>query len=146
MTMTTKEVKEYLNRAKKLEKMIANKTAEVEQWKSVATGVTAQLGNERVQSSGSQQKMADAVGRYIDIENEIKKEINALYAARKNIISMIEKLNAEEYDILHKHYIQYMEFGEIADVLDRSYSLITTIHGKALRNLIAILEKEGDVI
>ena len=62
------KAKDFLKQLKKLDAMITNKLIEREQWKSIATGSTGVSDGERVQSSGSQQKMADAVARYIDIE------------------------------------------------------------------------------
>ena len=53
--------KKYLSNVSKLDKMIANKMIEKEQWEAVAEGSTAHSEGERVQSSGNPQKMADAV-------------------------------------------------------------------------------------
>jgi DNA-directed RNA polymerase specialized sigma subunit len=113
---------------------------EREQWKSIATGITPNYGGERVQSSGSKQKMADAVSRYVDIEKEIDAAIDDLINRRNDVIAVIEQLDAVQYDILHKIYVQYLTLYEVADIYDRTYSNITTIHGKALKNVQEILE------
>ena len=113
---------------------------ECAQWRSIATGTTAQMGGERVQSSGSQQKMADAVDRYVDIENEIDKFIDKLVDKKKDVISVIEHLNATEYDILHKVYVQYFTLDEVAEMYEKTYSWATTVHGRALRNVQKILD------
>lgn len=132
--------KEFLKQLKKLDKLIENKLAEKEQWKSVALGTTVQL-SEKVQTSGNQQKMADAVGRYIDIESEINDCIDSLIEKKKDVISVIEQLNATEYDILHKVYVQYLTLYDVADIYDRSYSWVTSVHGRALNNVKKILEE-----
>ena len=100
------KAKEFLQQVKKLNKMIENKQIEVEQWKDIANNTTANLTGERVQSSGNPQKIANAIGRYIDLEKEINQCIDELIDTKKDVISVIEKLNATEYDILHKVYIQ----------------------------------------
>lgn len=134
--------KEYLRQLEKLDKMIQNKMVEQEQWKNIATGVTAQMG-ERVQSSGSQQKMSDAVNRYIDLEAEINDCIDNLIDTKKDIISVIEQLPAVEYDVLHKVYVQYLTLDDVADIYGKTYSWATTAHGRALKHVQEILDKRG---
>lgn len=134
------KAKDFLKQLKKLDAMITNKLIEREQWKNIATGSTGVSDGERVQSSGSQQKMADAVARYIDIEKEIDRIIDTLVDTKKDVISVIETLDVTEYDILHKHYVQYIELADIAIIYDKSYSWITTKHGRALQKVQEILD------
>ena len=136
--------KEYLLQVKKLDMMISNKLQEVEHWKCIATSTTTSGNGERVQASVSQQKMADAVARYMDIEREINAAIDELVDHRQEIINTIEQLPVTEYDILHKVYIQNIDFYDVADGYNKSYSWATSVHGRALRNLQKILdEREG---
>lgn len=139
------DAKQFLRQLKKLDKMIENKLAEKARWKAIATGTTAQIGGEKVQSSGSQQKMADAVCRYVDIEKEIDEQIDNLIDTRQDVISVIEKLNTTEYDILHKMYVQYLSLYDVADIYNKSYSWATTVHGRALKNVQAILDQRKGV-
>ena len=138
------KAQEYLEQIPKLNFMIENKTAEQAQWMGVALGITARADGERVQSSGSQQKMSDAVVCAVDLEQETAELIRTLVAKKKDIISTIEQLNATEYDVLHKRYIQGMTFDEIGAAKGKSKSWATTVHGRALQNLNKILEeREG---
>ena len=121
--------------------MIKNKVVEQEQWRSIAMGTTAPMGGERVQSSGSKQKMADAVERFVEIEKEINKSIDTLVDTKNDVIGVIEQLKTIEYDILHKLYVQYMSLYDVADIYDKSYSWVTTIHGRALKNVQTILDQ-----
>ena len=133
--------KDFLKQLKKLDRLIENKLAEIMQWKSIAMGTTAQMGGERVQFSGSQQKMADSIERYIDIEHEIKECIDELYRTKKDVIGVIEQLKATEYDVLHKIYVQYLTFDEVAALYGKSKSWSTTVHGRALKNVQRILDE-----
>lgn len=137
------EAKKYLQQVKKLDKLIQNKQIEIEQWKTIASGVTGTTEGERVQSSGNQQKMENAICKYISIQKELEADIDRYVAVKKEIIGTIEQLPDVEYDILHKVYIQDMEFAMVAAVLDKSYSWVTTIHGKALSHVGRILEERG---
>jgi hypothetical protein len=134
------KAKDFLKQPKKLDVMITNKLIEKEQWKAIATGSTSVSDGERVQSSGNQQKMADAIARFIDIEQEIDRIIDVLVDTKKDVIDVIEKLDVTDYDILHKHYIQYIELSDIAIMYDKSYSWMTTKHGRALQKVQNILD------
>ena len=133
--------KYYLQQVERLDALIENKLIEKKQWEDMALGITASIGGERVQSSGSQQKMADAVIKCIDIETEIDKLIDELINTKKSVIATIEKLpNPTEYKILHMRYIQNIGLAEIAEMLNREYTTITTTHGRALKNVQTILD------
>lgn len=139
--LRVKESKEkrFLNQIKKLDKLIENKLAEKEQWKLIASGTTIQL-KERVQSSSNQQKMANAIVRYVDIESEINACIDSLVSKKRDVISVIEQLDVTEYDILHKVYVQYLSLYDVAEIYDKSYSWVTSVHGNALKNVREILD------
>ena len=134
------KAKDFLKQLKKLDKMIENKQIEKDQWKSIAEGTVSHSEGERVQSSGSQQKMADAVLRYIAIENEIDSFIDILIDKKKDVISVIEQLDATEYDFLHKVYVQYLTLDDVADMYGKSHGWAITIHGRALQKVQKILD------
>lgn len=140
------DAKQFLRQLKKLDKMIENKIAEKARWQAIAFGTSAKMDGEKVQSSGSQQKMADAVCRYVDIEKEIDEQIDQLIDTKQDVINVIEKLNTTEYDILHKMYVQYMSLYDVADIYNKSYSWATTVHGRALKNVQAILDQRKEKV
>lgn len=133
--------KEFLQQIRKMDKLIENKLAEVQQWKDIATNTSPNMTGERVQSSGNPHKMSDAIGRYIDLEREINQDIDKLVDAKKDVISVIEQLNATEYDVIHKIYVQYLTFDEVAYACKHSRSWATTIHGMALKHIQELLDK-----
>ena len=103
--------KEYLKQIKKIETLIRNKT--IEQRQEEKLGVDASY-----------------------IRNEIKQ----MQGARASIIADIQKLKEPEYDVLHRIYVQGETLYEVADARGISYSMATTIHGRALKNLADIIE------
>lgn len=133
--------KDFLRQVYKLDRMVENKLAEKRQWQEIAAGATPQTTGERVQSSGNPQRMADAISRYIDIEQEIDECIDRLVDTKREVIGVIEQLNATEYDVLHKMYIQGYSLQEVADIKGRSYSWMTSTHGRALQNVQRIIDK-----
>lgn len=149
--------KDFLLQLKKLDCMIENKLAERDQWLSMATSTTAAYAPEtgvKVQSSGSKQQMANAVERYIDIERDIDTCIDKLYDERKKILSVIEQLEAVQYDLLHKVYVgvmkktaqgnkrYYYTLDDIAEFFGKSRSWADTQHGVALKHVQKIIDCE----
>lgn len=136
--------RDFLQQPRKLDLMIVNKLAEQRQWREVALGITANMEGERVQSSGNKSKMAEAVEKCVDAEYEINSLIDKLIDTKKEVIQTIEKLDsATEYDVLHRRYIQYISLQEIADHYHKDYGWATTVHGRALKSLQAILDGEA---
>ena len=150
------KAKNFLQQIEHIENFIENKNQEREQWYMMATSTTAGTATEtgvRVQSSGSKQRMADAINESVDIGAEIEQAIARALIKRQEIICCIEKLSAEDYNVLHKRYVGIVErdktgkkktrrmtFQEIADEAGKSYSLITTIHGRALKHVQDIID------
>lgn len=137
------EAKDYLKQVERIDVQIRNKLTERQQWKDIALGVTANVGGERVQASASQQKMAAAIEKCVDMEEEINGLIDKLIEKKKDVITTIEQLySPTEYDILHKRYIQFLPLKEIADNYKREYNWVTTTHGRALKNVQNILDRK----
>ena len=149
------KAKTFLQQIQKLDYMIRNEREERQQWLDLAMSTTSGGAPEtgvRVQVSGSQQRMADAVDRSIDIEAEINRKISRLYKARQEIIAVIEQLDVAEYDLLHKMYVgkvvktrsgaefRYMTLQDVADVSDKSYSWARSLHGVALQKVQRIID------
>lgn len=142
--VTDMKAKTFLEQLAKLNKLIENKMIERQQWMSIATGSGQGTDSERVQSSGNPQKMADAVARYVDIEREIDAAIDKFIEKRNHIISVIEQLPVTEYDILHKVYVQGIPLDEVAVAFGKSYSWVTSKHGRALKAVQDILDGEKE--
>ena len=137
------DAKTYLSSVKKLDLQIKNKLIEKQQWKEIALGITANMDGESVQSSGAKDKMASAVEKCVDMEQEIDSLVDKLIDTKKEVIQTIESLdNPYYYDLLHRIYIQFMSFEEIADHYNRDYTTITTAHGRALKSVQALLDKK----
>ena len=135
------EAKEFLRQVKKLDLQIKNKLIERQQWKDIALGITVSMEGERVQSSSSQQKMADAVGRCVDMEAEIDSLVDKLIDTKKEVVQTIEQLDSPtEYDVLHRRYIQYQSLQDVADHYKKDYGWATTTHGRALKHVQELLD------
>lgn len=140
------KAQEFLRQYEKQVTIIASCWAEVAKWKDVAYSVTGCTEGERVQSSGSKQKMADAVVSYSDIQADIKQRIAEAKAIQNEIVRKIAQLKEPEYYVLHSVYILGMQFKEVAASKNKSVSWATSLHGTALANLQAILDAEKESV
>ena len=138
------EVKEFLSQPKRLDLQVRNKLIEKQQWRDLALGITANMEGERVQSSGSQQKMQDAIIKCVDCEAEIDRLVDLLIDKKKEVVQTIEQVESPiEYDVLHRIYIQYQTLQEVADHYGKEYGWATTTHGRALKSVQEIRERIG---
>lgn len=133
--------KKYLLQYQKYDAMIENKKAEKEKWETIATSTTAQL-SERVQTSSNGQKMTNAVMKIVKIQEELDECIVKAKNKQDEIIEVIEQLDGKEYDLLHKVYVQNYELKQYKYMKNISYSTVTSTHGRALNNVLKILERK----
>lgn len=131
------KAEEFMEKIQKLNSMLENKRLEKEQLMAIATGTTVQI-REKVQTSGSKQKMAEAVNSYVDLENGDIKEI---VKQREEAIRVIEQLNVKYYNVLHKIYVQDIDLTDLAAAYDKSYSWATTTKARALCSLQKLLDE-----
>lgn len=140
MLLNIKEVKEYLHRIQKLDRMIEYKLQEVERWKAMCEYPNAPTyGTERVQTSGSN-KMPSVLANYITIKGRIETEVEKLAADRQGIINTIEGLPLLEYEVIYEKYVNLNDFYQISDQMGKSYSWVTSVHGRALKGIQKILQ------
>lgn len=132
------DINKYLHDVSLIDSKIANKVYELEMWREIAEGSGISDG-ERVQASGSQQKMADAIIKYADIE----KEIEVLKAEKKLFVYRIEQLPRNYYIVLHDLYIKGLTLNESARLNKKKYSWMTTTHSRAKKGLKRVIKNES---
>ena len=96
--------------------------------------------NEKVKATKQIDVMQCAIVDYVQKEEELQAEISRYWEKRAEVIQCIEKMKNVEYDLLHKVYVQGKTLDEVAYINDKSYSWATTVHGRAIKNLQAILD------
>lgn len=140
------KAQKYLERVEWIDSIVHNNLIEQKQWQELALSITANMGGERVQSSGSKSKMADAVEHCVDAEDYILRSVQRLKAEKREIISVIEQVDSPIcYNVLHLRYIQYKSLQEIADKYKKSYEWSKTTHGRAVANVQRILDKKENL-
>jgi uncharacterized Ntn-hydrolase superfamily protein len=140
---TKSEAQIFLEQVEKLDTIIKNKLIEMQQWKDIALGITANMDGERVQSSGGSDKMAGAVIKCVDMEAEIDRLVDRLIDTKKDVIQTIEELySPTEYNVLHMRYIQYKTLEEIDEHYNKSDGWAKVTCFRAIKHVQAILNKK----
>lgn len=135
----------YLNKVKMLDQLIDAKLAERKRLTEIATNISpSPLDGMPHSNTGTVSRtMENAVINLIMLEQEINQLIDRYANYKKHILSMLEKLPAKEYSVLHKYYIQYMTIEQIADELRYSTVQVWRIKKSGLKILQNLFEKEN---
>ena len=133
-----------LRELKKIETLIKNKRIECLQWRDLAHSVTANVGGEKVQSTSNPQKMAEAIHRCIELEEQTNREIERLIVKKQEVIRLIEHLPEPEYDVIHRIYVQNESQKDVMYARKKSRTWVDNTHDRAIEMLDDILKKEQE--
>lgn len=126
---------EYLSRYRKLGKRIEQLSTERAMWLSRACKTTQTISDMPKAKNGAQGDSSE-VAQYIEIGEEITRELRNLHRLRREIRAVITTL---EDDILQTlmlyRYIDGMTFEKIAVKMNFSWRWTITLHGRALEKL-----------
>ena len=136
------DVCEWLENVKKLDRLIEAKTAERERLIEIATDISAKAPDGMPYSNTGtvSQKMQNAVVDLVMLEQELKNVIASYIQCKSEIISTLEKLPAKEYGVLHRYYIRYMTYEEIAEDMGISTVQVWRIKKKGEKTLSDVIE------
>ena len=127
--------KEYLQQLRMLDIKIRHRKEQVEELRALAmySGSFASDG-ERVQTSGSGDRMSEQVARYVDLQAEVEEMIRGYTERKDRIIREIHELSDARYvEVLFKRYVEFKSFERIACEMNYNYTWICELHGKALQ-------------
>lgn len=121
--------KQYLNRARNLEREIYRLMEAREEENAKLTRMTQSLTGDTVQATRDPHKY----DRYIILGETLDRAIDQLVDAKREIEQTIDKLDKSLYrDILRRRYIFMETFEQIAVGISYSYKQTCRLHGRAL--------------
>ena len=123
--------KEYLSQARLLDARINAKIQQVSALNDLATPATL-TGMPR-NPNRSESRMAEAVVKIIDLQNEINHDIDELVDLKREITRRVKSIPNDEYQLLlEKRYLCFMPWEKIA--VDMGYELrwLYRLHHRAL--------------
>lgn len=128
--------KQFLKQAYKLNEVIENDKEELETLRSLATSISNDISQERVQTSVSNDKITNIISQIVDLENEIYKEIEDLIALKKKIRDAINKLeDVNEKLVLKNRYLLFLQWDDICEKMNYSRRQMFRIHDLALEKV-----------
>ena len=102
--MTTKE---YLSQIRTFDKRIKRKTDEIDRLRNVATSIGMDMTKERVQTSGTKDRVGNSVSAIVDAQNDALKCVADYVELRSRIVDQISSMDKMIHsDILYLRYVE----------------------------------------
>lgn len=128
--------KQYLKQAYKLNERIESDKIELENLRSLSTSIAGDMTQEKVQSSASGDKTLNIICAIVDLEDEIKNEIEKLIRLKKEIRDVINKVeDVDEMLVLKYRYLMFLQWDEICEKMNYSKRQMYRIHDSALKHV-----------
>jgi len=129
--------KEYLGQAYRLDQRINSKLEQVASLNELATKCTSTLtGMPRNPNHGTS-TMADAVGKIIDLQAEINRDIDRLVDLKREMVKLIKAVDNTEYQtLLELRYLCFKTWEQIA--VDMGYNVrhVYRLHDEAVESIV----------
>lgn len=141
--MTEHETREYLKGIKILTEKRNKKYEQIDEIRSLATNCVAPLDKERIQSSGSGDRMSNLVGRLVDLLHEIE-EMDEVIGNRKSFVTrMCQKLHDDRYSQwIILRFVEKNGFYDTVMKMGLTDSTGRRIDRKAISELTKVMNKE----
>lgn len=128
------ETKRYLMRITRLNRQIENKLEEASQLRSMASHISAQIQEAKVQESKDPDKIGAAVAKIVDLEREVDDLVDEFIKQRAIIIGQIDGLDdVTYYHVLSKKYVTGKTFETIAAEMNYNMRQVFRVHNRALK-------------
>ena len=129
--MTTKE---FLNQAYRIDQRINSKLEQIKNLRELATKATSTISETGVCDSENKQRMESNVVKIVDLEREINEDIDMLIEVKKDIVTMIKKVENPEYQtLLELRYLCFKRWEQIAVEMGYGIDNVYKMHQKSLR-------------
>jgi DNA-directed RNA polymerase specialized sigma subunit len=129
----------WLESVRKLDELIAAKEAEYDQLMTMATRITPEITG--MPHAGG---VTDKVGNIATKMAMVMEETNAAWDRyidqRDQIIRELEKLPEEQYGVLHRHYVLYKTWEQVAEEMGVCSMTVWRYWQKGLKNLADVVE------
>lgn len=133
---------EYLERIKWLDVLIDSKLEELSRLDSMVHRVTPVMNTTGAGGSYNPDRHGDAIAKIVDLQKEINQDNDEFIDLRREASELLKRISKpEHYQVLHKRYVLYETFEQIAIEMKYSYRNVCNIHGRALQAFEKVLEE-----
>ena len=129
------KVKDYLKQVEMLDVKIDQRNKQIDDLRQMAVaGKGIDYSKDKIQTSVSGDAISEIVIKYVELENELNKQIDEFVDLKNKIIGEIQSLEDVDYvKLLYKRYIEYKSLKVIAVEMKYTYAYARTLHGRALQ-------------
>lgn len=136
------EAKEYLERIKWYDVLIDSKLEELATLNGMVKRITPVMNTTGGGVSGNQDKLGDTIAKIVDLQEEINRDVDMFVDMKKEASKLLKKVKRPEfYQVLHKRYILFESFEQIAMEMKQTYRNVCYVHGRALQAFDKVLEE-----
>ena len=136
------EAKEYLERIKMMDAIVDSKLEELAMLKSMVKRIPPVMNTTGGGAAGNQDKMSETIAKIVDLQEEINRDVDMVVNLKKDANELLAKIKRPEYyQVLHKRYVLFKSFEQIAMEMKYSYRGICYVHGRALQAFGKVLEE-----
>ncbi len=129
-------VKNFLKQVQRIDRRISSKTEQVKVLRSLAADAGTIIDKNFVKKSGDKQRMEAIIVKIVDLENEIKKDLQEFLDLKQRAVSLIKILENSDYQvILELRYLCSKTWEEISEITHFSPQHVYRLHYKALSTL-----------
>jgi DNA-directed RNA polymerase specialized sigma subunit len=126
--------KEFLSQAYRIDQRINSKLKQVSSLRALATKATSTLTNTHVDGSRNPHSMDGVITKMIDLEAEINADIDRLVDLKREIVTVIKRVeNPEHQTLLELRYLCFKSWEQIAVTMGFSMQHTFRLHAGALQ-------------
>ena len=136
--------KEYLKQIYYMNRKVKRLEARREQLRAQMYSIGSPAGKmdaDKVQTSMNGDTMLKLIAKVDEAERDMLHEIDRMVEAQERIAGEIEKLsNDKQRDVLHKRYVEFKRWEQIAVDMNITLRHVYRIHGEALQSFTKIFK------
>lgn len=137
---------DYMHEIRRVRRRIRMLKEQIERDEIMAAGVSAiRYDRDKVQTSSSSDRMAEIVENIIEATAELKREILRLQIYEKECREVLLQLSEQHERVLVYHYIDDINWSEVARRMNFHEKYIYTIKDEALKELDKVLTKSYQI-
>lgn len=128
--------KEYLGQAYRIDQRIKNKTEQLNSFRELAVNVSSTISDYPSKGTRNVHRLENTIVKIVDMENQIKADIDRLINLKIEITNAIASVNDEHCRmVLELHYLQFKSWTDIAFEMNYSPRQISRIKDKAHKQI-----------
>jgi len=129
-------VKEYLSQAYRIDQRINSKLEQVASLRDLARKATATLSDMPHNPNNNVHSMEGIIVKILDLENEINQEIDELVDLKREIVTIIKRIENPVYQtLLELRYLGFKSWEQIAVEMGYSLQHVFRLHDRSLKSV-----------